>query len=299
MSAFPARVHIILAREAPVAIIIRRGPAKAVCTLLWDRQRDEFSLGQWLRGRIYERRCDLSPDGEHFIYFAMTNRAAFDLAPVYTAVSRAPWLKAIGLWTKDNAWEGGGLFLSNDTYWINDDAPYSYLGHEEKYAPAGMQRGPVPPLAGSYGRECLGVYFIRLQRDGWKLTFHSREAKLSLFEKPLPDGWTLRKTSHAGSPEEQGRGCYYDTHSLHHPHRADSLDFPEWSWADLDGERLVWVTKGILFASRLDAEGPSHPQQLYDFNPMAFEAIPAPYARPDRPSPKLERKLKRKTTGPL
>jgi cytochrome bd-type quinol oxidase subunit 2 len=28
-------------------------------------------VGQWLKGRIYERRSDLSPDGKHLIYFAM------------------------------------------------------------------------------------------------------------------------------------------------------------------------------------------------------------------------------------
>ena len=66
----PARLHVILAREAPLAVVIRRGPAKQVCTVLWNRRTDEFTLGQWLKGRIYEDRCDLSPDGRYFIYFA-------------------------------------------------------------------------------------------------------------------------------------------------------------------------------------------------------------------------------------
>ena len=60
---FPARVHVILARNADYGIIIRRGPSKTVCTIGWDRKRDRFEVGQWMRGRIYERRCDLSPDG--------------------------------------------------------------------------------------------------------------------------------------------------------------------------------------------------------------------------------------------
>ena len=53
-----ARLHVVLAREAPLAVVIRRGPAKQVCTVLWNRRTDEFTLGQWLRGRIYEDRCD-------------------------------------------------------------------------------------------------------------------------------------------------------------------------------------------------------------------------------------------------
>ena len=65
---FPARIHILLAREAPVGAVIRRGPSKRVCALLWDRERDSFRMGQWLKGRIYERRSDLSPNGEYMIY---------------------------------------------------------------------------------------------------------------------------------------------------------------------------------------------------------------------------------------
>src|ERR1700735_2789719 len=65
VSAFPARLHVILARRAELGIVVRRGPAKSICTLLWDRRTDTFCMGQWLRGRIYGRRCDLSPDGRY------------------------------------------------------------------------------------------------------------------------------------------------------------------------------------------------------------------------------------------
>ncbi len=38
----PARLHVLLARTAPLAVVIRRGPSKKVATLLWDRTNDEF-----------------------------------------------------------------------------------------------------------------------------------------------------------------------------------------------------------------------------------------------------------------
>ena len=44
---FPARLHILLARHSPLAVVIRRGPSKQVCTLLWNRENDTFELGQW------------------------------------------------------------------------------------------------------------------------------------------------------------------------------------------------------------------------------------------------------------
>ena len=42
----PARLHVILAGEAPLAAVIRSGPAKQVCTILWNRRTDEFTLGE-------------------------------------------------------------------------------------------------------------------------------------------------------------------------------------------------------------------------------------------------------------
>ena len=66
----PARLHTILARRGPNAVIFRRGPSDKVAVVGWDRSNDTFTLGQWLRGRIYPLRCDLSPKGEYLIYFA-------------------------------------------------------------------------------------------------------------------------------------------------------------------------------------------------------------------------------------
>ena len=55
--AFPARLHALLASEAPVGVVFRRGPANSVCSILWKRDRDEFQIGQWLRARLYERKA--------------------------------------------------------------------------------------------------------------------------------------------------------------------------------------------------------------------------------------------------
>src|ERR1044071_8005891 len=85
---FPAHLHVLLARDAKVGLVIRRGPSKSVCTVLWDRKRNKFKLGQWIRGRIYERRCDLSPDGKHFIYFSMNGRCKSETKGSWTAISR-------------------------------------------------------------------------------------------------------------------------------------------------------------------------------------------------------------------
>jgi hypothetical protein len=67
------RIYALLARSAPRAVIFRRGPSKKVLLLGWNTATDEIEEGQWFRGRIYERRCDLSPDGKLLLYFAATS----------------------------------------------------------------------------------------------------------------------------------------------------------------------------------------------------------------------------------
>lgn len=272
----PARVHIILAREADHGVVIRRGPSKSVCILGWDRKSDRFMVGQWLRGRIYERRCDLSPDGKHFIYFALNGKWSGEVKGSWTAISRSPYLKAIGLWVNGSGWNGGGLFLNNSSFWLNS----FIFGHEEKQSPRGLREQKEFPFHESYGGECPGVYYIRLQRDGWNLLRHATENKnhsYTVFEKPILKGWTLEKTAHATINSPAGKGCYYDTHRLIHRERGISHEFPDWEWADLDRNRLVWVEKGVLYNSRITSKGIEFARELYDFNPLEFEAKTAPY----------------------
>src|SRR5262245_33339602 len=100
MAHFPARIHVLLASDAPIGLVIRRGPSKYAATLLWDRRHDNFRLDQWLKGYIYERRSDLSPDGKYFIYFAMNGKWHSEAKGAWTAISYVPYLKALAIFPK-------------------------------------------------------------------------------------------------------------------------------------------------------------------------------------------------------
>jgi hypothetical protein len=269
---FPARLHALLASAAPVGLVLRRGPTNAVCSMRWDLRQDKFELGQWVRARIYERRCDISPDGRHLIYFARNGRWHSETKGSWTAISRVPWLKALVLYGKGDCWQGGGLFTSNSSYWLNG-CHFLMTGSRE-LLPDKKFRPPA-----HYGAECPGVYYVRLQRCGWVL--RDTLSKIvgdacTVFEKELPYGWILRKYAHAriGPP---GRGCYWDEHELEHRRGPRRLTFPQWEWADLDGKTLVWADAGCLYRAKITGMGPGKPRMLYDFNGMEFERWVAPY----------------------
>jgi hypothetical protein len=275
MQRFSPRIHVLLAREAPLGVIIRRGPSKAVCTILWNRQRDEFQLGQWFKGRIYERRSDLSPDGKHLIYFAMNGKWTSEARGAWTAISRAPYLKAIAMFPKGDCWHGGGLFTGKDTYWLNDG-----YGHTILHNTSEVRRDLRFQPSEYFGGECTGVYYVRLIRDGWKLVERVKTAQwkeCDVFEKQLPGGWILRKVAHAEVGAPAGKGCYWDEHELLHRQSEAFIKCADWEWADLDGERLVWTVGGRLCMGRLQGNALADEEEIADFNEMTFQPIIAPY----------------------
>lgn len=107
------RLFVILARDAPRAVILRRGPSKWYHVIRWQTERDLFEHGAWFHGRIYEDRCDLSPDGNLFVYFCFGGASGEGYTSSWTAVSRAPWLYALALWPWGTTYGGGGRFLEN------------------------------------------------------------------------------------------------------------------------------------------------------------------------------------------
>lgn len=275
MARFAPRIHVLLASAQPIGLVIRRGPSKCVATLLWNRDTDEFQLGQWLKGRIYERRSDLSPDGKHFLYFAMNGKWQSETRGSWTAISRAPYLKALALFPKGDCWHGGGLWTGSRKYWLNDGH-----GHTVLRDTAAVRRDPKNQPSENYGGECPGVYYPRLIRDGWSLkeTVHVGKWKDKvIFEKPCPNGWLLRKVAHAEVGAQPGKGCYWDEHELIHVASNLSITCPQWEWAELDGKRLVWAAEGKLKAGRLTLQGLVNETLLFDLNEMAFAPIEAPY----------------------
>ena len=317
----PARLHVILAREAPNAVVFRRGPSGRVCTLGWDLETDTFTMGQWLKGRIYEYRGDLSPDGEHMIYFATDFRRPNTIAayaeklreeafgprpesgeeydrqmreirrehegeierfaaspeassPSWTAISRAPYLKALDLWFNGTAWNGGGLFMDNRKVWLNTPAPGITVPYCARSG-SGFDASQDFPFETYYGGECPGVYCHRLVRDGWTEKHQAQNSVV--YEKPLAFGWALQKLFASGMPRN-GCGVYWERHRIINPERRLKIDGSGWRWADYDAprNRILYAKNGMIFALPV-AEDFGAPVMLKNFNDMKFEPLKAPY----------------------
>jgi hypothetical protein len=233
------RLSVLLASEAPVGIIFRRGPSKRVHVILWDRKHDRFKPGSWFQGRIYPDQSDVSPDGRHLLYFAMggVRWAIPETGGTWTAISQVPKLKAIALWGQRGGTRGGGgVFTSNRSYWI-DLTPETVCLRDD----SGMRREEWSRPAS------------RMEREGWK----KRDGGYT-FEKALPKGWILRRHSpYSSSPR----------HELEQPEDGNRLAFPDWEWADWDRTRLVWAESGKVRAAQLGSHKLGTVRTLKDFGP--------------------------------
>lgn len=158
-----ARVYVLLARRRRVGVVLRRGPSRFVEMLRWDLASDKIEAGQWIRARIYERRCDLTPNGEHLVYFAATNRGPMGS---WTAVSKPPYFTALALFPNAmGCWGGGGLFPDRNTLLLNH-WPANREAKEGMSLPRSVR---LDGLGVHSGRgEDDPIWTTRLLRDGWR-----------------------------------------------------------------------------------------------------------------------------------
>lgn len=257
-----SRVHVILAREAPFGVIFRRGPSKQVLLISWDTETDTFAMGQWFKGHIYERRCDLSPSGDLLLYFASKQKPPYS---TWSAVSRPPFLTALALWPQGHTYGGGGLF-EDDTH-IAFDGDHSLA---DGFAlPQWLRLGAFEERI-SWAQDDA-VWEARLLHEGWLVTSDEFREKR---HPVLPNRYTLKMTL-SESFDFAG-----DQMAHHVVSNSLSLGPGKSDWADWDrtGD-LLFSKRAALYRVRF-SNGVLAPieeaQQLSDFSTMRFENVVAP-----------------------
>lgn len=284
----PPRLYALLARSAPVGVVFRRGPSNHVLLIRWNLRDDTFETGQWFKGRIYERRCDLSPDGELLVYFAANQKPPH---MSWTAVSRPPYLTALALWPKRNCWGGGGQFASSQRLELNHTEYENALAPEFKL-PKRLKVSPFGPCPG--GVEDEPIWSLRLLRDGWTCAEYSQVkntkkvgltgwtyAKPMTWEKthPLwPKHYRLRmRVLGIGARNEPWYVVEHDL--LRAKDEMETLGRSDWAdWAP-NGD-LIFAQAGRLYrlrAKRGKLGSVEATQEIADFTEMHFEKV-APVA---------------------
>ena len=271
--AAPCRLAVYLARAATAAVILRRGPSPWAQLTTWDRTNDTFQHGQWFHGRIYERRCDLSPDGELFVYVAAKHAPRTDdddIGEVWTAISRPPYVTALALWRNLGSWYGGGVFMSERHVLL--DLACERDAHP-KFQPQGLTFALCHAESAPWEQ--------RMLRDGWQLVergfdprTHRRVGKREIWQKPFGrSGINLYRRIDEINFARFG-GPYGDTYRLEIT--DDLVPLSDVTWADWDdGRRLVFARHGRLFNATVEGTQ-LHEAELYDFNPLVPEEIVAP-----------------------
>jgi hypothetical protein len=276
-----ARLTLLFARTAPVAVILRRGPSKWMQLVKWNTDSDEFESGQWFHGKIYGGRADLSPDGSLFIYFAqkINGRSIKDTEYTYawTAISRPPYLKALALWPKGDCWHGGGLFINESTILLNHKQEVSkpHPNHEPK--------GINVVLKEHVHGEDDPIYSERLARDGWQerqewvvefggkhYCYHTLQKGIR--EKPNRDGSRVIRLTRSIE-----RLDYSEQFVLVDLVSGTELALDRASWADWDFRgRLVYARDGKVFAGTFDESRQITERELIDLNNSRPESIATP-----------------------
>ena len=278
-----ARLYAIIARTRRRAVVFRRGPSKRVRLLVWELGSDTLVGGQWLKGRIYEQRCDLTPDGEMLAYFAASYRRPF---ATWTAISRPPYLTALALWPKGDAWGGGGLFSRPSLLELNHPpGPDNTFPLADGFRlPAGLKVCPMGSYSGQ--GENWPIEHRRLMRDGWTIQWtgdakhHGRRSRYGWTfdpahrsQRPVGRGATLTLLLHAIF-EKQGR---HDVRTAVIEQGTAQRDLGRVDWADADhtGD-VVYAANGCLY--RISARNLFDTEAVLvaDLSSMAFEAMVAP-----------------------
>jgi hypothetical protein len=279
------RLYVIQARASSTAVVFRRGPSKHVQLIKWDMENHTFEQGQWFNGRIYERRCDLSPDGRLLVYFAANYKEPFFS---WTAISKPPYLTPLAFWPKGDGWGGGGLFTADNSILLNHREEEMSLAKDTKL-PDGFTVKPFGERPG-WGED-QPLFGERLVRDGWTLTQsagynHNELGAPVWIEMNPPEIWervhptvedlTLR-TIVTGLHERDG-AWYVTNHEVFDRSSNKAIALGKTTWADWgpNGDLLFEMSGSLLrlpliagtFGDLSDAA------PLIDFSENRFERVP-------------------------
>ena len=267
---------VLLARNAPVGVLMRRGPSKWWHLTLWDTRQDRFTSGQWFRGSMYPRKCDLAPDGQLFSYFGGKFRSSerqrgYDFT--WVAVSRPPYFTALALWPVGDTWGGHTMFLDDGSFHAG-----ALKDHHPDHPP-----GPLRVVPHSYLK--LDDPFLMSSpwaRTGWNPIHLPCHVKKTSYFDPHLAAW--RKTvgrlclERAMDPgEDLFPSRWRSRYTVYKRDERTNLAAFEAHWADFDQRgRLVAAAGGSILEGEVHRHHGLRWRQLAAFQDEKPQRMEAP-----------------------
>jgi hypothetical protein len=264
-----ARLHILRAQMAPVAVVIRRKPSKCCHIMSWNTERDALIHGSWFRGRIYAERCDLSWDGRWMVYFAMGSKGE-----TWNGICEPPWLRTRADVPHDGTWAGGGYFVSERMLRSND-VWYS----ERSLAEFSKQGGfPFRIEAMKSGGEVFPILGYRLERDGWRREGEfGKDMEISLKHTTYASlcvddpGWSWQPTPDHPVLRMFYRGYLVNGYTFEFQLEGSGILDPHVEWATWDAKGdLLTSRKGVISRYTLEGLAKAKPEFREDLNDLEF-----------------------------
>jgi hypothetical protein len=248
--------------------VFRRGPTEWSHVGRWDLEAGRYEPGAWLRGRIFPRRSDVSPDGRFLCYFAHKPTATWEHGDAYVAVSKLPWLAALHAFATCGTWTRG--------YHFTEDGGSGAPEADALPIPWGLRSIPA-------------VQFATERRRGWEEAPDSPprdpadtwdERRNARLRKRQPGGERVLCVESLGwAGGEFGVDQAVDGLRVHYWLEADGEiePLPDLQWADWDaGGRLLAATRsGQLQLRVLDGNRGTVAFEA-DLSALAPSPAPAP-----------------------
>jgi hypothetical protein len=235
-----------------------------------------------MRGRVYERRSDLSPDGSLFIYFARRSAGpapAGEQRDSWVAISRPPWFTALALWFIGSTYCVGGFFPDERSVWLGAMSSPPDQGALSRWLRLDTSQERYVDRTLNWPERT--VYLNRLRRDGWEPVAAAD-----------PETWRHRSPDHALTLIMTWRsqadftvygGPHVVEYGVHQTSDAEVVALGRATWADWDQRgRLIVAQEGRL----LHWQPPGTMVEIADFNDQSPEPMPSPVAArrwPSRP----------------
>lgn len=282
------RLFFMVARAARTAVVFRRGPAKQVQMLRWDLASDAVTAGQWLSGRLYNERCDVSPDGRLVVYFAGKFKPGMD---TFTAVCRPPYFTALALWPDSGTWGGGGFFVRDRLLILN----YGHIGELNDGAgiPADFEIGSVTEYRAHHPEderlaESRGWRLVARGVDGERTREMWAFAEPWVHERPSPlQAGLVLERRWLGMFEMNGPSHVYSYRLIDRSRRTragepicEELGRLDWADWDHDGSLLL-ANNGCLLRRPMSGSlaGTQAPATVVaDLRDNVFKNVPPPDA---------------------